>query len=326
MGSYYRAELCELVDLYLVDLLTKDFGKQNIGLYRDDGLSCFENISGPDSEKIEKKLFKIFESNVLSITVECSLIVTDFLDVTFDLKSATYYPYRKPKNELLFINKHSNHPLSIINQIPSMVSNRISENSCDKNHFDKAAPDYNIALKNSRFNENVTYIPSPFKRQTRKRQIIWFNPPYSANVKTNVGKIVMRLVEKHFPHHHKYYKLFNRYNIKLSYSSMLNMSNAIRKHNSKIMKNPAPCTTKTCNCRRKTDSPMDCNCLSECLIYKASVSATTDKYYYGTCENTFKERYNNHKCSFRSKSREKNTELSKYVSESKERAINYFFN
>ena len=68
---------------------------------------------------------------------------------------------------------------------------------------------------------------------------------------------------------------------------------------------------------------MDGNCLSECLIYKASVNITTNKYYYGTCENTFKERYNrentfkercnNHKCSFRNKSREKNTALSKYV-------------
>ena len=96
MGSYDGAELCELVGLYLLDLLTKEFGKQNIGLYRDDGLSCFENISGPDSEKIKKKLFKIFKYNGLSITVECNLIVTDFLDVTFDLKSATYYPFRKP--------------------------------------------------------------------------------------------------------------------------------------------------------------------------------------------------------------------------------------
>ena len=41
-----------------------------------------------------------------------------------------------------------------------MISNRISENRCYKNHFDKAAPDYNIALKNSGFNNNVTYIPS----------------------------------------------------------------------------------------------------------------------------------------------------------------------
>ena len=53
-----------------------------------------------------------------------------------------------------------------------MISNGISQNSCDKNHFGKLAPDYNIALKNSGFNENVRNIPRPFKRQTRKRQAI----------------------------------------------------------------------------------------------------------------------------------------------------------
>ena len=132
MLSYGSEELCELVGLYLLDLLTKESAKQNTGLCRDDGLSCFENISGPDSEKLKKKLFKVFKSNGLSITVECNLIVTDFLDVTFHLKSATYYLYRKPNNKLLYVNKHSNHFLSIINQIPSMTSNRISKNSCDK--------------------------------------------------------------------------------------------------------------------------------------------------------------------------------------------------
>ena len=69
-----------------------------------------------------------------------------------------------------------------------MITSWISENSSNKNHFDKAAPDYNIALKYSGFNENVTYIPSSSKSQTWKRHVIWFNPTYSANVKTNVGK------------------------------------------------------------------------------------------------------------------------------------------
>ena len=223
------------------------------------------------------------------------------MDVNFDLKSATYYPYRKPNNELLYINEHYNHPRLIINEIPSMISNRISQNSCDKNHFDKAAPDYNIALKNCGFNENVIYIPSPFKRQTHKRKIIWFNDPYSTNVKTNVVKIFMSFFDKHFPRHHKYYKLCNRNGIKLSYSCMPNLNNVIWKHNSKV------------NCRRKADCSMDGNCLYECLIYKASVSTTTNKCYYDTCVNTFQERYNNHNCSFRNKSRKKNTELSKYV-------------
>ena len=77
----------------------------------------------------------------------------------------------------------------------------------------------------------------------RKRQIIWFNPHYSANVKTNFGKIFMRLVvDKYFPCHQKYFKLFNRNNIKLSYSCMPNINNVILKHNSKIMKNPASST------------------------------------------------------------------------------------
>ena len=89
MGSYDGAEVCELVGLYLLNLLTNEFGKNNIGLYRDDDLSCFQNISGPDSEKTKKKMRKIFKENGLNITVECNLALTDFLDVTFDLKSDT---------------------------------------------------------------------------------------------------------------------------------------------------------------------------------------------------------------------------------------------
>ena len=78
IGSYDGLELCKLV-----------------GLYRDDGLGYFENISGPDSEKMKKKLFKIFKNNGLNVAVEFNFIVIDSLDVTFDLKSASYYPYRK---------------------------------------------------------------------------------------------------------------------------------------------------------------------------------------------------------------------------------------
>ena len=107
---------------------------------------------------------------------------------------------------------------------------------------------------------------------------------------------------------------------------MPNMKNVISKHNFKIVKNPASSTTKTCNSHRRRDCPMDANCLFGYLIYKASVSTTTNKYYYGTCENTFKERDNDHKCSFRNKSPERNIELYKHVWEWKERNNNYFIN
>ena len=42
MGSYDGAELCEIVDLNLLDVVTKAFGKQNGGLYRGDGLRFFK--------------------------------------------------------------------------------------------------------------------------------------------------------------------------------------------------------------------------------------------------------------------------------------------
>ena len=42
MGIYDGVEMFELVGLYLLNLITNEFGKSNIGLYRDEGLSCFQ--------------------------------------------------------------------------------------------------------------------------------------------------------------------------------------------------------------------------------------------------------------------------------------------
>ena len=79
-----------------------------------------------------------------------------------------------------------------------MMSDWISQNFRDKKHLGKAAPDYSIFLKNSGFNDNITCIPSQSKRHSRKRKIIWFNPQYSTNIKTDGGNIFMRLGPKMF--------------------------------------------------------------------------------------------------------------------------------
>ena len=39
MDSYDGAEICELVGLFIFNNLGQKFGKENIGLYRDDGLA-----------------------------------------------------------------------------------------------------------------------------------------------------------------------------------------------------------------------------------------------------------------------------------------------
>ena len=56
------------------------------------------------------------------------------------------------------------------------------------------------------------------------------------------------------------------------------------------------------------------------------MNTSTTKNYYGTCEKSFKERYNNHTSSFLNKSRQKSTELSNYIWGLKENGENYTIN
>ena len=44
MSSYDGAEICELLGLYILSILGKIYGVQNVGLYRDDGLACLDKI------------------------------------------------------------------------------------------------------------------------------------------------------------------------------------------------------------------------------------------------------------------------------------------
>ena len=52
MGAYDGAEVCKLVGTFLLYKLSL---KYNIGIYRDDGLAIFKNISGPNQKKLKKK-------------------------------------------------------------------------------------------------------------------------------------------------------------------------------------------------------------------------------------------------------------------------------
>ena len=56
MGSYDGAEVCELVGLFILCGLGNTYGKECIGLYRDDGLAVFKIISGTLAEELGKTL------------------------------------------------------------------------------------------------------------------------------------------------------------------------------------------------------------------------------------------------------------------------------
>ena len=249
----------------------------------------------------------------------------NFLDVTFDLRNGKYWPYRKPNDQPLYINKESNHPPNIIEQLPIMIEKRISDISCDEQEFDKVKDEYNKALENSGYTHKLKYIKTAPKARSRTRKVIWFNPPYNAQVETDVGRVFLNLVKKHFPRHHKYSKIFNKNTIKISYSCMPNMKSIISKHNRKVLNTrPVPMNTKTCNCINRATCPLDGQCLSTAIVYKADItSGETSKQYLGSTEPVFKRRLATHKHSFINRTREADTCLSKHVWEAKDRQANY---
>ena len=78
------------------------------------------------------------------------------------------------------------------------------------------------------------------------------------------------------------YKIFNRNNLKVSYSCTTNMAYIIKNDNRKILNE---CETtdnrKTCNCRNKDLSPLDGKCLTNSVIDEVTVTAasgTTSNY------------------------------------------------
>ena len=149
--------------------------------------------------------------------------------------------------------------------------------------------------------------------------MIWFNLPFSLNVKANVSKELFKLIRKYFPRNHSFRKRFNLNTIKISYSLMKNMKNFIKQQNARVLMNQEHSEKRSCNCRVKDNCPLDGKCLRECTGYQANVVTNNEcKEYFGTTEREFKLHNNNHTMSFRHKKRVNDTELSKYLWKLKE--------
>ena len=253
-----------------------------------------------------------------------------FLDITLDLRTGIYKPYRKPNSSINYLHKDSNHPPSIMKNLPESIQIRLSNNSVNKETFKEAAVPYNAALKENGHNYTLNYTPNHNRHEnskanprteehhdrepkhtgcqkrgknTRTRKITWLNPPFSMNVATNFGKNFFSPLNECFPKNSKLHKIINKNTIKLSYSCMANMKQKIDNHNRKIMSNwrERGEFTRTCNCRDKTLCPLKGKCLQEGVVYKAIVTQTESMkqdIYIGMTENPFKTRCNLHNSSF----------------------------
>ena len=288
MGSYDGAEVCELVGIYLLSLLANIIDKNNSGLYRDDGLIFLRNVNGQKMDRVRKNVIKIFKEVGFKIEIQTHLKIVNFLDVTFNLANGTYRPYKKANESLLYINTSSNHPPQVIKQLPTSISERLSNNSSNEEIFNASKYEYETALKNSGYHQTKLIFSKKEQRKQkriRKRNIIWFNPPFSRNVTTNVAKRFLNLLDIHFPKSNKLHKIFNRNTVKVSYCCTKNLWSIIKAHNEKVT-NAKVTPRGQYNCKNKNDCPLDGNCQTSDIIYKciASTAVKPDKIYLGTAE------------------------------------------
>ena len=254
MRCFDGAEICELVGAFSLSELSKDIPDGTIGLFSDDGLGVLWDTPENRADRIRKKIIKVFRKRGLNITIQINLKVVDFLDVSLNLSTESFYPYRKPNDRPMYIHRQSNHPPNIIKNIPSSFSRRLTDISSDSAAFEDARQLYDKALRESGFSEQVEILENrttntkDVRRKNRSRNITWFNPPFSQNVATNIGRKFRSLVSKHFPKNSRLHQIFNENTLKVSYSCMPNMAEVIRQHNKATINNVSkPPTSSGCH-------------------------------------------------------------------------------
>ena len=164
------------------------------------------------------------------------------------------------------------------------------------------------------------------RNRKRNRKVVWYNPPFSSHVKTDVGKKFLQLLDTHFPPGHRYAGLFNRSKVKVSYSCMPNMETVIKSHNATVLNPPQHQNEIVgCNCRNPANCPLRGNCQAARLVYSATVTTEEleEKIYYGSTKGKFKKRFDRHNSDFRHRAQRKATELSKLIWDLKDANIQY---
>ena len=320
MGGWDSAEACELVGSFLLDQLAP-LCEGNVGIYRDDALMIVKGNAGR-CDSLRKSICDLFGKYGLRVTVEANVMSVNFLDVTFDLHTHSYKPYTKPNSNIAYVDSQSNHPPSVLKNIPFAVNKRLNNLSSSEANFYEAAPPYQLALDKSGYDFKLHYTGRTHgtetkRTRTRNKRVIWFNPPWSKNVSINIGRKFLQLLDDCFPPSHPLRRVLNRHTVKISYSCLPNFDRTVKAHNRRILSdNNNDTSSRTCNCYRNRECPLDGKCLSKNIVYQATVSRPDSnrvETYVGCTSTTFKLRLGNHIQSFTNPTLEDATKLSQYI-------------
>ena len=168
MGAYDSAQVADLVGIYILDTLGRVVNSQQVGLYRDDGIIYIPDSNGPKNSSIQKKIIRAFKLLGFRIQIASNLKIVDFLDVTLNLNNGTFKPFSKNDSAPRYINISSNHPRSVLRQIPNAVNERINKLSSGRKIFEENKSRYDDTLKDSGFQGRDNPLSRIFNRNTVK--------------------------------------------------------------------------------------------------------------------------------------------------------------
>ena len=143
-----------------------------MGLYRGDGAAGLK-LTPHQMEQTKSRAECLPKT-----TIKTNKNTIDILNVLYNLTLETIKPYSKHNTTHLYMN----------NPYPENVKNLSNEEI-----LNNAAPEYQEALTKFGYDYTLKYDPDVIKpetekpnKQNRKRNITWFDPPYSTSVKTRV--------------------------------------------------------------------------------------------------------------------------------------------
>ena len=230
IGGYPGAENSDLVGLFLLSKVKNLV--VHLGAYRNDWLG-YSRHTPQQTDIVKKKIQKIFKNHGLKIEIQVNKDVVDILDVTLDTRNCSHQVFTKPNSVPVCVHRQSNHPPSVLQNIPQSVNDRLNILSSSKEKFEAVAPPYQEALEKSGYNHKLEFTDlsgsmtrQPRRMRTTSRLVTYFNPPFSLNVETNIGKEFLKIIRA-FPKNNVLAPIVNTNTTKISYQALQNMGGEI---------------------------------------------------------------------------------------------------
>ena len=80
-------------------------------------------------------------------------------------------------------------------------------------------------------------------------------------------------INKHFPTNYRLNKIFNRNNVKVSYSCLPNIASIISSHNKSVLSPKDVTQDRSCNWKQKELCPLEGKCLQKNTIYRCHLKS-----------------------------------------------------